>query len=161
MRTAPSSPPPSCVSCTAVRASHLRARSSPTAASASAPATPGSCSKSCSVTPPCATTTAPGPNGAPPSVHRLTTRPPPVAYSGSRICEGSLTSIMTKRRIVLLSLLSLLATLLSLFPGNSLAQSAGAYELWVVDQADAANGGSKRYVYGANQPPGNALTAQP
>jgi DNA-binding beta-propeller fold protein YncE len=69
-----------------------------------------------------------------------------------------------KRTRRLLRLLPLFALLLSLFPGTTgtaLAQSAGAYELWVVDQADAANGGSKLYIYGANQLSGNALTGQP
>ena len=69
--------------------------------------------------------------------------------------------ISMKRCIGLLSVLSLLTSLFALGPGIAAAQSAGAYELWVVDQADAANGGSKLYIYGANQLSGNALTGQP
>ena len=68
------------------------------------------------------------------------------------------------RNYRLLPLLALLALLLSLLPGPALAQStlsAGPYELWVVDQADTANGGNKLYVYGANQLSGNALVGQP
>src|SRR5687768_4203038 len=69
-----------------------------------------------------------------------------------------------KRIHRLLPLLALLALLLGLLPAPALAQStpsAGAYELWVVDQADAANGGNRLYIYGANQLSGNALTGQP
>src|SRR5688572_6845818 len=66
-----------------------------------------------------------------------------------------------KRIHRLLPLLALLALLLGLLPAPALAQSIGAYELWVVDQADTANGGNKIYIYGANQLSGNALTGQP
>ncbi|HET7770750.1 MAG TPA: hypothetical protein VFN74_18405, partial [Chloroflexota bacterium] len=66
-----------------------------------------------------------------------------------------------KRIRRLLPLLVSLALLLSLLPGTATAQATGPYELWVVDQADAANGGSKVYIYGANQLSGNNLVGQP
>ena len=60
-----------------------------------------------------------------------------------------------------LPLIALLSLLLGLLPAPALAQSTGPYELWVVDQADAANGGNKLYIYGANQLSGNSLVGQP
>jgi hypothetical protein len=41
------------------------------------------------------------------------------------------------------------------------AQGPAAFELWVVDQADAANGGNKLYIYQGSQLSGNALSGVP
>jgi DNA-binding beta-propeller fold protein YncE len=43
--------------------------------------------------------------------------------------------------------------------GPSAAQGTPGYELWVVDQSDAANGGAKVYIYGANQLSGSMAGA--
>src|SRR5215207_4335671 len=60
------------------------------------------------------------------------------------------------------SLVALATLLLGLLPGTALSQGASSgYELWVVDQADAANGGNKLYIYRGDQLSGSALVGGP
>ncbi|MER3485466.1 MAG: hypothetical protein C4345_05315, partial [Chloroflexota bacterium] len=59
------------------------------------------------------------------------------------------------------SILALVLLLLVLPPAILSAQALPDYELWAIDQADAANGGNKLYIFQARQLTGTALTGAP